>query len=518
MNTPPLEASQVASETLTGPARVPGEQPDASTTTLISDLANQPWQDGYTLGKGINAVTGVLCGSALAPYTVVPAQYSDSRDEFSSVTSTSEVERLISGSASGSYNIGGLNLTASTEYLNQVKQSKLDMTILATSLVSFRDYDTIEHNGLQFSAEAKQLLDEGKLQEFRNLYGDYYLGGHKRMATFRAVYTISSDTEEALQEVKVAIGAKVPDMFTAEGVAAFKQATSNSHISISFSLDMQGMPPNAPGRPPVPAGVETMQQYQQWFLNNCVPVPDRGELFHYSQIDHRIPTTLPISPDIFVAVGQLYSETYLLRITLHSLPSTWQSTYASQVQKQVAQVNANAQNLVDDEPVLQVLSAQTTALLTDVDNLNHRYIFLQNIRKMQATEPPVSVAQGSTVRYGTSVYPNEAQDPLFVIKSATVSHAESWEMGHMEHDFSLPAGGPIVQWELKQNRSDNGVWWKNHQHNNVDFVLLNNSAEIRCRSDYDRGYDNTLTVWYVDKSLIPNYTPGKVTASAPEAE
>jgi hypothetical protein len=508
--TPFEEVSELTSETLAAPERVPGEQLGASTTTLISDLANQPWQEAYVLGKGINAVTSALCGQAIEAFTVKPAEQHSSQTTFSSVTSTSDVDTLISASASASYNVGGLNLNASTEYLNKVKQSKMDMTILATHQVIYQDYDTINMAGLRFTPQAQEFLKASNFEGFRNQYGDYFLGGSKRVATFRAVYTISSDSEQALQEVKAAIGAKVPDMFSAEGEAAFKKATSNSHISVSFNLDMQGMPANAPDRPSMPASIDSMQQYLKWFQDNNAPLPSRAELIHYSQIDNKIPTTLPISPDVFVTVGTLYSDTYLLRIMLNSLPSTWQSACAAQVQTQVNTVMANSQTIVGDPTTLADLFKKATSLLTEVTNLNQRYIFLQSIRSMQPSEPGVGSAQESSSSYGSNVYPNAANDPLFVIQTTNVSYEDSWEIGHMDHDLTLAATGPIVQWKLQQNKSDDGQWWKNQQGNNSSYVLLNNGASIHCRSGYDRGYNNTLTIWYVDKSLVPNYTPGTV--------
>ncbi|MCB2377979.1 hypothetical protein LGH70_10330 [Hymenobacter sp. BT635] len=500
--------------------RVPGQPLSASTTTLVSDLGNQPWQDIYQLGKGVNAVTGILCGHALEPSTVTPAQHKDAHTSFTSVTSTSDVDSLITASASATYNIGGLSMNASSEYLSQVKQSKMDMTILATYEVFYNDYDVLAPAGLQFTGDAKQLLDAGRFEDFRKLYGDYYIGGYKRMATFRAIYTISTTSEETLDQVKAAIGAEVPDMFTAEGETAFKKAIANKDVAMSFDLDMHGISPTAAEQPSVPAGIDTMQQYLKWFQDNNSPVPDRAELIHYSQLDNRIPTTLPISPDVFTAIGLLYFNTYRVQIMHHSLPPTWQDTYTTQVHTLAATVNANAQNLAGDAPTLAALSTQATTLLTNINNLTQRYIFLHAIRAMQVVEPGIGddYGQDSSRTFGSIVYPNAANDPAFVIQSSSVNSWQDWESGHVDHDFSLPVSGPIIQWQLQRNKDDDGMWWKNSQLNNTSFILLNNNANIHCHSDFDRGINNTLTVWFVDKSLVPNYTPGVVAAAAPAAE
>ncbi|PJJ59532.1 hypothetical protein [Hymenobacter chitinivorans] len=477
----------------------------SSTTTLVADLAGQPWLDGYALGKGVNAVTGSLSAQALAPFATTPATTTNSATNYSNINSTSAVDQLIDVSASGSYNLDGVTISASASYLSEIKQSELDMTILATYQVEYTDYDTITIAGLHFTPQAQQLIEQGNFTAFRNLYGDYYIAGTKREASFQAVYTISADSEQTLTQVQAALGASAPDMFTAQGEATFKQATSASNVSVNFYLNMQGMPSNAPGRPTAPIGIDTVQEYLTWFQDNNVPEPAQAELIHYSQINPNIPNTLPINPSVFSAVGSLYFNTYLLQITLNSLPDSWQGSYPQQVNALVKQVTANQQTIVNDPATLQSLTSQVNALYNELNNLNQRYIFIQSIAALQASEPSVGSRQSQTLTYGSITYPNAANDPDFVIQSTHQNYAESGHVGHKEHDFNLAPGGVIVQWQLHQVWADgtDGSWWKNSQRNNSNYILLNTSANVHCESAYDRGFDNTLWVWYVDSALLP---------------
>jgi hypothetical protein len=477
----------------------------STVTTLVSDLANQPWQDGYALGKGVNAVTGSLSAQALDAFSVTEAKSFNSNTAYSNIYSTSDVDKLINTSASGSYNMDGITINASTSYLNQIKQSELDMTILATYQVEYNDYDTISIASVKFAAPAQKLLDAGDFEKFRSLYGDYYLAGSRRVATFQAVYTISAQSEEDLTQVKAALGVSAPAMFTAEGEAEFKSATAHKNVSISFNLNMQGVSKSTPDWPKEPIGIETVQLYLAWFQKYNVPVPSRAEMIHYSQIDNRIPTTLPIDPNIFSAVGDIYFNTYLLQITLNSLPSTWQGSYPTKVHSVVQKVNANAQSLVQDAPTRQSLGSEVTALLNDLNNINQRYIFIQSVRKLQASEPGINAGQDQTRTFGSINYPNAANDPAFVIQFKSEHYEQQWHVGHRYHDFNLEVNGTIVQWQLHQvwDNGTDGQWWKTKQKNNSDFVLLNNGAAIHCESEYDRGFSNSLNVWFVDNSLIP---------------
>ncbi|UOQ50755.1 hypothetical protein [Hymenobacter cellulosivorans] len=497
-------------------ARIPSLQAtNSTTTTLVSDLSGQPWLDGYALGKGVNAVTGVLSAQALNPFTVKQAQSQNSHTTYANIFSTSDVDQLINVSASGSYNMDGITVNASTSYLSQIKQSTLDLTILATYQVEYNDYDTINSSTVSFAPQAQQLIDAGQFDKFRALYGDYYLAGSRRQATFRAVYTVSANSSETLTQVKASLGASAPDMFTAQGEAEFKSAIANKNVSVSFFLDMQGMPTNAPNRPTAPIGMDTVQEYLQWFQQYNEPVPGHAEMIHYSQISAKIPTTLPIDPNIFSAVGDIYFNTYLLQITLNSLPSSWQGSYPTQVNSVVKKVMANAQTLVEDDATRTSLSGQVSALLNDLNNLSQRYLFIQTIQKLQSSEPAIGASQSESGKFGSTNYTNAANDPAFVIQYTSQNYEQGYKIGHRSHDFDIAVDGTIVQWELHQVWDDgsDGTWHKNNQNNNSDYILLNNSARIHCESEYDRGFNNTLSVWYVANSLIP----GSVTVPAQEA-
>ncbi|TGE25154.1 hypothetical protein E5K00_08140 [Hymenobacter aquaticus] len=500
--------------------RIPQAQATGGTTTLVSDLAGQPWLEGYALGKGVNAVTGSLSAQALAPFTTTAAVSTNSTTTYTNISSTSSVDQLIDVSASGSYNMDGVTLSGSASYLNQIKQSELDMTILASYQVEYTDYDTINTTGLQFTAPAQQLLSQGNYAQFRSLYGDYYLAGSKRQASFQAVYTISADSEETLTKVQTALGASAPEMFTAEGQATFNSATSSNNVSVNFYLNMQGMPANAPNRPSDPIGIDTVQEYLAWFQQYNVPAPAQAEMIHYSQINPNIPNTLPIDPSVFSAVGSLYFNTYLLQITLNSLPDSWQGSYPAQVNALVSEVMANQGTIVDDPTTLQSLTTQVNALNNELNNINQRYIFIQGIAALQSSEPGVGSSQSQTQTYGSITYNNAANDPAFVIQSTSQNYAEDGHVGHRNHDFDLTPGGVIVQWQLQQVWTDgtDGSWWKNSQSNNSSYILLNTSANVHCESDYDRGFNNTLNVWYVDSSLIPGPITTAATSVAVETE
>ncbi|SFD78271.1 hypothetical protein SAMN05518672_103198 [Chitinophaga sp. CF118] len=474
-------------------------------TTLATDIAGQPWLPEYAFGKGVNAVTGNLAGTAVVIPAVKPATGQSSITTYSSITSSSDVEKQISASADGSYNMDGMTVSASTSYLTEIKQSELYMTVIATFESSSNGYDTVSYPGtsITLTEQARALVDKGDFATFRNIYGDYLISGSKKCAYFRAIFTLHTTSESDLQKLEASIGADVPEIFTAKGNTAFQEAIKQSNASVNMTLNMQGYSGNPPSGK---WDISTVSEALTWFTAHMAPIEVLTEMIHYSIVDSRIPTTLNIDPSIFSAVSDIYLNAYMLDISWASLPDEWQYIYEVQVTSLVKQVRFSAQELVTNDSLRATLYSEVTQLLSTLQNLYQRVVFIKRIKSLQPGEPAIGQSESGTQLYGSTNYPNKANDPAFKIQYVSQNFKETGHVGHKYHTFYIaPDNGIIIQWELHAVWTDgtDGTWYLEQQNNNMSHILLNNAAKITAVSELSRGFDNTLTVWYVDASLIP---------------
>jgi len=410
------------------PAKVLSAGPQ---TVLATDLAGQLWLDGFAIGKGVNAVTGNLSGAAITFPALQPATGQSSTTTYSSIKTSSDVEKEVSVAASGSYNMDGMNVTASTSYLSDIKQSELYMTVIATFEVSFNDYDTITYDSptkIALIPQAKELIDQGNFDTFRNNYGDYFISGAKRRSYFKAIYTLHTSSETDLQNLSASIGANAPEIFTAEGSASFKKAISTNNATVNMVIDMQGYS----GTPPVSNwNIDSVTDALTWFKSNLSPIPMHAELQHYSMVDSRIPVTLPIDPEVFSEIGTLYLNTHLMKIAWASLPEEYQSSYQSAVSGLVSEVNAGAQELVTNDTLRTSLFQSVGILLNTLKNLYERVKFIKSVIQLQSAEPGIGANQSGTLSFGSINYPNAKNDPEFVIQLTVIAQGIRSDMFRM---------------------------------------------------------------------------------------
>lgn len=462
-------------------------------TELDQVISDQPWLDAFKFGVGIDAVTGSASGTAVKPFTPIPRKVKRSTEHYRFIQSESELKREIEVSASGKYNIEGVTVEASTSYLSKLEYSELAITLVASYESEYDGYD--EADSYELTEEAKELAADPA--RFRKAYGDYFVAGARRGSRFLATYVCKTTTVKSMDEFKASLGVEAPDVFSAEGSAKFMQAASNSNVSISMDLFMDGYSGTPPSGPWTP---EKILQALEWFKANEHGVALRAKLDHYSTIDPSYPRTVDVPPDAFVDLRTLYSDVWTIRSEYASCPRHYQDQLKKEYQTLDYGVVANQAVLVSDSNKRQDYQAKADALSAKLNDVFSRMDFYFKVKSAVSSEPAkdqrIDETSGGqqTWLYGFSTYPKST---AVVIHSQTQNYHDSWHVGWREKTLGFGPDGNslIVGWQVIANWQDgtDGGWWKAK-----DQILLTDQSAVHVKSLYDRGCDWSVAVYYVD--------------------
>jgi hypothetical protein len=224
-------------------------------------------------------------------------------------------------------------------------------------------------------------------------------------------------------------------------------------------------------------------------------------LKHYSAIAPNYPRTIPVAPQVFVDLRLLYTQLWDIRARYDSIPTYYQTQYKRQYTTLDYVIVANQANLAEDANKRRDYQQQADNLKSELDDVYSRMDFYFHVKEYLETNP--EPAQGRKIKetkgtntwmYGFDRYPKSS---AVVIHSTRLNYKQGYRIGHRNHTFEFGADSRylIVGWEVLSNRKDglNGSWWKS-----VDRILLSDRATVQVESRYDRGFDWSLVVYYVD--------------------
>ncbi|GHO98063.1 hypothetical protein KSF_081110 [Reticulibacter mediterranei] len=462
-------------------------------TDLDQAITGIQWGKGYGFGKGINAVTGGLSGNALQPFTPKPQTVKSSEEHYRFIQNESDLDREIEASASGKYNIAGAEVTASTEYLSTIKFSELSVTLIAKYKSQYAGYD--EGGNYQLTEQAKKLI--GNPQEFRRVYGDYFIAGAQRGSLFIAVYVCQATSVESMDKFKAAFKGEAPEIFSAEGSTSFMQAASQNNINLSFDLTMIGYKGTSPIGPWNP---EKINEALDWFKQNEKGTYLEALLQHYSTIDTSYPRIIDIAPSVFIDLHLLYTDYWDIIALYGSCPKYYQNQYSKNYQELISSVQANESALATDADLRIQLQEKANYLLALLGAVNARQDFYFKVKNAIGNEPKEGIGTAETGGvhswlYGYNTYPLSSD---VVISSSDMKVARiGTGAGYWEYTFQF---GPdnkylVVGWEVIAYWTDgtDGEWWKS-----VPQILLTSQAAVHVKSRWGRGFDWGLRVYYVD--------------------
>ncbi|HEY9751109.1 MAG TPA: hypothetical protein V6C63_20665 [Allocoleopsis sp.] len=465
---------------------------DNGGTVLEQVISNLPWQDAFTLGCGVDVVTGTSTGSALKHFEPNSNTVKQFTENYRFIQSDEQMNREIEASASGKYNVQGVVINGSAAYLSKVEYSEVSTTLIAE--YGSQDVQYAEAETYELTDEAKSLL--GNPSEFRKRYGDYFISGVRRGSRFIATYTCKANSVQQMDEFKASFGAEAPEVFSAEGSTRFMQAVSQSSISLTVNVDAEGYQGVVPSGPWTP---EKVLEALEWFKKNEQGSPLRAKLTHYSTIAPQYPQSVDISPDIFVSLRQLYTKLWDVRSRYDSCPQNYQDQLKQEYTAFDYGVVANQNILATDSTKLLDYQQKADDLLSKLTDIVARMDFYTKLKNVVPTEPGngQEIKEGSgqqTWAYGYSTY---TKSDAVVIHSTQLNYKASGHVGHRGNTFEFGPNGNylIVGWQVVSNWNDgtNGSWWKG-----TDQIILGSYACVRVRSKYDRGCDWSLIIYYVD--------------------
>ncbi|WP_087508152.1 trypsin-like serine peptidase [Cellulomonas iranensis] len=473
---------------------------DTLTTLLDTTVVGQPWQPHLTLGAGVDAVTGQLRATAVKPFTVTPSPSLQPEYEYSFVQSESDVQSLISASLKASYNLEGVTVSGSTSYLEEIAVSDLAVTLVARVAVQESRY--------ALAPSYELALTPG--EDFRTKYGDYFVAGYRGGSSLYVVYQCRFTSSEQRTKFSASLAADVPQVLSAEGSSSFERIAKESSASVSVRIRAQGVSSVIPDPPASgwTAG-SVVSVLVPWFNSSLAYEPLESYLMAYRLIDPSLSGEVPVSPDVFAQLGYLYGRFWLARAYVRTCPDFGRRPVEDTYAKLQKTVEANQASLATDVPKIEELTAQTLELLDSLHQVQNRQAFYSRVMSAAKTEPPAGQnfdADTGQVRWGYGFQQGTAAGVVVTAESDRVR--QDWHIGWREHVFSYRNSSRVlVGWDVVCNWSDGtgGDW-----HKVSDTIIGRSGGDVYVKSDYDRGYDWSITWYSVDASQYP---PGPWTAT-----
>lgn len=462
-----------------------------ATTTLNTTVVGQAWFKEYQLGLGVDAVTGQMRASGVKAFRLKPSQPKTSEFFYSLVQSESDLQTLIAGSASGSYNLEGVTVSASTEFLNSIAVSELAVTLVAEVRVEDEEY----------SLAADYQLGVTPGSGFRDRYGDYFVAGYRAASSLYAIYQCRFSSAQQRTEFSAKMAAEAPQVMSAAGSAKFEQISKQCSASVSTRIVAQGTD-QLPSPPPSGWTPETIVSVLiPWFNANMRPAPKQVYLEHYRLLDPSIPNVVAINPNVFAQLSFLYDRFWLARALYNACPDFGRRLVADRFPKLRSRVEAYQASLPDEPQMIEELTNETRSLLDTLREINHRQAFYTRAVAAAKTEPPAREnhdADKGVVRWTYGFQSGDA--PGVTVSSQTDTVARDWKIGWQEHVFHFGNSGRIiVGWNVTCNRSTlGGDWYKIS-----DRIIGRSSGDVYVKSDYDRGFSWTITWYFVEAALYP---------------
>jgi hypothetical protein len=355
------------------------------------------------------------------------------------------------------------------------------------------DYDRLADARL--TDRARRLMQDDPVR-FRYAYGDYFVAGGRRASRFTAVYTCASTTVDKMQEFKSRIGASMPEVFSAEGSARFKETAKNSDVSISTHVFMEGTDGDYPG-----GGDWTPEKVIEalgWFKRNQRGVYLTALLHHYNTLEPAYPRSVDVPPQAFAELRRLYLSAWDVRAQYGSCPSHYKEKLSGEFRQLTTRLEASKEDLVTDlqlrgdmQQACDLLGARLKAVY---DRLEAYLRVTQLVKDEPGKDRPIEEGQGQQVwLYGIRDW---VKSDAVVVHRNDSRYEEKWQIGWREATIGFSSSKAlVVGWEVVSDWNDgtNGQWWKT-----TDQNLLKDQAYVHVKSQYDRGCAWTLHVYYVD--------------------
>lgn len=466
-------------------------------TVLAPVLEGLLWDEAFHLGCGFDAVTGLRAAeTALQPLTAPETADMQSTERYRFIQTAAELDREIESAVPGRYNLSPLAAGPATDYLSAIAFSEFEMTLVAHHESLAAGYDRPEI--YELTPAARSLAADP--DRFRARYGDYFVSGCRRGARFTAVYRCQGSSRIALEKLRLAFGGEPPRVLTREGIAAFVKAAHLYGVDVSVSLFLLGCQPRG-GLAQLQTTPDGVLSELGWFKSHERAMPMQAEVRHFSALVPELPRQTPVDPEDFAGLARLYGAFWRARSRFGSCPDPYRRQMEEHFVRLETGLLAERRSLAADVAKRRLLEEEAGRMLAEVQEVFDRRDFFFKVQALVRDEPPpnepLEDAPGGpdTWAFGFDEYP---LSKAVVLCRTDLRFAKSWHLGGWrEHTFTF---GPdnkhlIVGWKVISNRTDdhNGSWMKlSHP------ILLGHEARVHVKSQYDRGCDWCLTLYYVN--------------------
>lgn len=470
--------------------------------TDLQTAAKIDWLDEFQPALGVSAPSGQPMRCAIEGFALPPPEDTTSSG-FKAVMIDSEekASQLIDTSGSGGFNAFGVEGEFSASWRKEMSYGSRQLTIMLQSWIEWRPQIVVP-SSLRLTAEAKKALEKGA-DKFRRAYGDYFVAGHQRRASFFVMYRLEAHDEKSMSDFKATAKVSGYQAF-GEASVALGKAAEEHHVNIDCVRIQQGVS----GKGPVAAPLKQEQVLKAYetFVEQAVGTPSTAILYHYSLVDPDVPSAVDVEPEVLVGVKMLFLRLWDCGASVRGVPEAYRPELSDKLARLRADIEAHVpRNLRCDLKTVERLSAQ-------LDDWCSRFAEVQMYAQIWAAlkaEVPVlsgnNSADGKThwkcgITRGTheavALTAENRRFPGLVGPAPEVHELYNnrynigWHVGHREWKpiVSKPKFR-ICGYEIIANKSDDGSW------SVQGGGLTKDNISFNFYSCYDRGIDWTLRVW-----------------------
>lgn len=473
---------------------------------LDYQLADIPWDSRrFALGAGVDAVTGEIAKTAVEPFDIDKGFTQDVEFKYQMVRSESEMENTIDVSTKGKYNITSVTIDESTEFLHEVSYSETRHSMIARLIIGSPTMRMAKPSSYWLTEDAQKLMREDP-QNFRSIYGDYFISGQTRRAEFMVVYNFSSTDSSKLRDITSHLDVSVEGIFSKEGAVKLHDKATQSNVEVSISVHMLGLGESAKLKDrPTAEKLPDIAEALAWFVKHAVGTAEVAQLTHYSLFDSRYPTTVDISSGHFVALKQLYARIWLLRARFRTMPEHYQRDLRERFTWVESTVMSKKAELARDATLVASLDDEARNLLHDIQLVCDREDFYRRLQTARGAEGGQVPGEKSSKSQQTWMYGFSSD---LHAEAVTIHREEKSFREGFRHPLGSKRKGNlsfgdgsnrlIVGMQVRSNWSDGtGGTWRTEQ----PHFLLENHATVHVESEGSRGCDWTVICYYVDANL-----------------
>lgn len=461
-------------------------------TVLQPTVSGLDWLDAYQLGGGLDAVTGDFsAASALAPFEVKKATTHNSQLHFSLIQSESDVTRLVDTAASGMYNFGSGKVSASASFLDKISISEQSLTILYSYQTLFDDYDRAPSYALSNEASKLAHSDPAK---FRQTYGDYFVSGMRRGSRFTGVYVCTARTVDSAQAFAAEVKAESPDLFSAAGSVKFEATAKKHDVEVEISIDAYGHTGSIPSFGDLTPA--TVTKAYEWFIEHEAGEAMQAYAQLFSSLDPALPRTVPVAPSTFVELRELYDARWVAIAMYSGIPELYQDQLKSAYDDFVIGLEAEASELPTDATGRDRFQKLGTAVIGDLTGVAQRQAFYSGLAGAEEAKKGEKIYVQENGPHSWAYGFSRSSYPGVSIHSTSQNVHQVWHTGKRQKTLTVgpDASKLMVGWTV------HSVWpdLNGHFEKAVDRIIGTDQAAVFFSSLFDRGYNWTLTVYWVD--------------------